>query len=344
MVAQEKSDRPSQSDPPYQDAANAVAEARDSDVLFVNGPLFRPLDLEIIDLCRGRTRRTNLLFILVTEGGDADAAYRVARCLQRTYERISFFVTGYCKSAGTLVALGAHELVVADEGELGPLDVQMQKEDELWESRSGLTVLSGLSTLHNQAFQAFEHFFLRLKAGSRSIRTKTASQIAVELTGSLFAPIYEHVDPMHVGEAGRALEVAAQYGRNLLEQSNNMDLQGLMRLTREYPTHGYIIDREEASKLFRSVRAPDANEHALAKALGQAGRSAGDEKPIFLFLNTEFVAEPGLPLGHSAEQPEGPTSTNDIDTEQPDTEQAVAGGKPQEAAAADRPAPLREIS
>ncbi len=47
---------------------------------------------------------------MVTEGGDADPAYRIARCLQDHYDRFSLFVSGYCKSAGTLVALGAHEL------------------------------------------------------------------------------------------------------------------------------------------------------------------------------------------------------------------------------------------
>ena len=130
---------------PIQQAADAVAAAADADVLLLNGPMARPLDFQIIDLCASRARRANVILVLVTEGGDADPAYRIARCLQEHYDRFSLFVSGYCKSAGTLVALGAHEIVITDHGELGPLDVQMSKEDELGATRSGLTVLSALS-------------------------------------------------------------------------------------------------------------------------------------------------------------------------------------------------------
>ena len=123
------------------EAADIVADANDCDVLLLNGPMERPLDFRVIDICATRQRRKKIILILVTEGGNADPAYRVARCLQDYYTYFSLFVSGYCKSAGTLVALGAHELIFSDKGELGPLDVQMSKEDELGATRSGLTVL-----------------------------------------------------------------------------------------------------------------------------------------------------------------------------------------------------------
>ena len=127
------------------EAADVVADANDCDILLLNGPMERPLDFRVIDICATRQRRKKVILILVTEGGDADPAYRIARCLQDYYTHFSLFVNGYCKSAGTLVALGAHELIFSDKGELGPLDVQMSKEDELGATRSGLTVLSALS-------------------------------------------------------------------------------------------------------------------------------------------------------------------------------------------------------
>jgi ClpP class serine protease len=95
-----------------------------------------------------RKRRKNAILILVTEGGDPDAAYRIARCFQEHYELFTCIVPGYCKSAGTLITIGAHELVMTDGGELGPLDIQMSKKDELWESQSGLTVAAALNALH----------------------------------------------------------------------------------------------------------------------------------------------------------------------------------------------------
>ena len=142
-----------------QQMADVVAEQLGADVLLFNGPIYRDQDKWLIDACIKRRRRENVLLILVTQGGDPDAAYRIAKCLQAKYDRFLLYVSGFCKSAGTLVAMGAHELIVSDHGELGPLDVQMSKKDELFETQSGLTVLDTLTALQDNAFKAFEKFF-----------------------------------------------------------------------------------------------------------------------------------------------------------------------------------------
>ena len=60
------------------------------------------------------------------------------------------YVSGYCKSAGTLVATGAHKLIMSDHGELGPLDVQMSKKDNFWKKESGLIVMNTLTALQKR--------------------------------------------------------------------------------------------------------------------------------------------------------------------------------------------------
>src|SRR5713101_2710723 len=183
---------------PIPEAANRVAESLDADVLFYSGPIEGPYDRQFTALCRKRKRkRKNAVLVLVTLGGDANAAFRIARCLQTKYERFFLFATGYCKSAGTLIALGAHEIIFADDGELGPLDVQMFKEDSLWETRSGLAVNAALSALQSRAYMAWESFFLETEAGSQgAITVKTAAEIATNLTVGLFAPLYSQIDPL----------------------------------------------------------------------------------------------------------------------------------------------------
>ncbi len=291
-------------DDSYKQAANAIAAEADRDILLLNGPIVRPHDVTVANLCATRRRRRNLLFVLVTKGGDADAAYRIARCLQQTYEHFCFFVSGYCKSAGTLVATGAHELVIADGGELGPLDVQLSKEDELGETRSGLTVLAALSTLHKQAFAAFEYFLLQTKHRGGTITTRTAIQVASELTGKLFAPIYNHVDAMHVGEAGRSLGISSKYGELLTTQGQNLKPGALDGLTADYPSHGFVIDHMQARGLFRHVRGPNSNEVTLAAQLGDAALApiAYPREPLIAFLNDEVtVATPEF-LGSDARE------------------------------------------
>lgn len=287
------------SDARHTQAANAIAASGDCDVLLFNGPILRPLDVTVAQLCAGRRRRANVLLVLVTTGGDADPAYRIARCLQDAYDRFSFFVTGYCKSAGTLVATGANEIVIADCGELGPLDVQMSKEDELGQTRSGLTVLSALSILHSQAFDAFEYFLLETKRRSAgTITTRTAIRVATDLSGKLLAPIYEHVDAMHVGEAGRSLKIAATYGEILGVKGRNLKQETLERLTQEYPSHGFVIDRFQAEKLFLRVRSPHPTEAELANLLGDVALTpiTHPQEPLVAFLNEEAaIRTPSLP-------------------------------------------------
>lgn len=276
---------------PYQDVADEIAAENNCDILLLNGPIGRPLDTQFIHLCNSRKRRPNVLFVLVTEGGDADPSYRIARCLQEDYDNFAFFVSGYCKSAGTLVALGARELIIGDCGELGPLDVQMSKEDELGETRSGLTVISALSTLHREAFAAFEYFLIETKRRSAgSITTRTAIRVATDITGTLFAPIYDHVDAMHVGEAGRSLKIAYKYGELLQSRSQNYSRLTLDKLTHEYPSHSFIIDRYQAENLFKNVRAPTSKEKELAIRLGEAALDPipFPREPLLAFLSTEL--------------------------------------------------------
>ncbi len=270
--------------------AVAVAESADCDILLLNGPLLFPVDQEVAQLCKGRQGRRNLLFMLVTTGGDADAAYRLATTLQNHYETITCYVTGYCKSAGTLVAIGAHSLVMSDCGELGPVDVQLYKEDEIGERRSGLTVLSALKTLHEQAFDAFEHFMLSIKFRSGgSITARTATEVTANLTGRLMEPIYGHIDAMHIGEAGRSLRIAHEYGELLDSRTNNLRKGTLDRLTNDYPVHTFVIDQRQAERLFHNVRERSAEEVLLASKLGEWAvfpRSAPSDK-LLAFLNSE---------------------------------------------------------
>lgn len=283
--------------PSVQELADAVAAERDADIILYNGPIQRHTDRELIATCTRRQRHTNVLLVLVTIGGDADAAYRIARCLQDNYENYVLYVSGYCKSAGTLCAIGANELVISDHGELGPLDVQLFKKDELWETQSGLTVLDSLVALQDNAFSAFEKFFLDTKARSGgSVTLRTATKIATEMATGLFVPLYGQLDPLHIGEAARAMSIAGHYGQRLLGKGKNIPYDALNFLMSQYPSHGFVIDRDEARSLFSQVTEPSAAEQALANALGD----------IALWPSTPIAGEPHTPFHFLSTEPSRP--------------------------------------
>ena len=249
-------------------AASDLAQQADADVYLFNSGTNRPFDDELIAECASRRRRTNVIVVLVSGGGDPDAAYCIARCFQQFYTKFTCIVHGYCKSAATMIVMGSHELVMTSLAEFGPLDVQMTKKDEIWEYESGLTVMAALTALQEKSFSAFQHFLLTMKRGNRSVSYKMAADIAVRLTTGLFAPIYQHIDPTHIGEASRAQLIAQHYGLRLALHSKNISTESLKKFISTYPSHGFVIDRDEAEGLFNNVREPNELEQHLIDVLG----------------------------------------------------------------------------
>jgi len=229
-----------------------------SDIFIYNGDIIPDLH-DAVRECIGSHGNRRAFLLLTTSGGDADTAFRVARNFQDSYDDFVVGIWGYCKSAGTLLAIGAHELVIAPCGELGPLDVQVHSPDEFMRPSSGLSISQAIEFITEQAFRRWEDSFLRLRMSSQGIiTTKTAAEIANRLAVGLFAPVMERIDPLWVGELQRSINIAKEYGRRL-----GMPEVPLQQLIRGYPSHSFVIDFKEASRLFPNVRRPEEGERLL---------------------------------------------------------------------------------
>ncbi len=223
-----------------------------SELILYSGEILTGIDRVILDyVCTNIDLTSNdLCLILCTPGGDADSAYLTARKLNRLYENFSILVNGYCKSAGTLLALGANELFVTDEAEFGPLDVQIFSPDEFMKRSSGLTITQASKWVNNQIFEAFEDFFLELRKRSYgNITTKTAGEIAGQVVSTLYGRITDKIDPVVIGEMQRSVDIAIQYGKRL-----GVPTELINHLVKGYPSHGFVIDFEEAVALFPNCR------------------------------------------------------------------------------------------
>lgn len=260
------------------DVTARVAQARQADVYFFAGNIERHFAAHFNQLVLKTGQCANAALFLTTLGGSGDAAYQMARCLQDKYSggEVSVLVTTFCKSAGTLLTIGAKGLGMADCAELGPLDIQIMKPDTLGERTSGLTPSQSLSTLRVEAFGCFEKFFLEiLESSGYAITTKTAALIAARMTAGLFQPVYAQIDPMRLGEFQRAVQIAMEYGKRLDEWAANLKDKALVRLINGYPSHEFVIDRREAQTLFARVDQLTADEIQLADLLAdEATRAA----------------------------------------------------------------------
>ncbi|MCB1953388.1 MAG: SppA protein [Zoogloeaceae bacterium] len=240
------------------DNLHTYAQENDCDIIVYAGPISRHGYDQLCSVIP-TVRRTHCLFVLMTYGGDAHSGYRIARALSHNYPdpgRIRILVPHACKSAGTLICIGAHELIVADKGELGPLDVQVQKPDEMMQLTSGLDIIRGLSYLRDELLGSFREFLIDINQGS-GLSTAIASEIASKLTIGMYNPIVGQIDPLKLGEMQAALTIALEYGKRLNERTKSLKSNALSRLTMQYPSHGFVIDRKEIRQLFKTVRAPE---------------------------------------------------------------------------------------
>ena len=86
------------------------------------------------------------------------------------------------------------------------------------------------------------------------------------------------------------MSIADHYGRRLLERGQNCSPESLKNLISEYPSHGFVIDMDEAKVLFTNVREPSETEAALAEGLAPASRVATTSTGRAVFLSDEVPA------------------------------------------------------
>ena len=267
-------------------AADKVAEKMNADVFFLTGEITRTKAQKLELALKKRRRRENALLVLVTQGGDPDAAFRIGRAFQNSYTKVSTLISGWCKSAGTLITLAGSSIYLDDLAELGPLDIQIAKQDELDEAASGLLVDATLRTLEQSTTRMFINFLRSIRRDT-GVTTKMAAELSAKMAVGLMGPIFGQIEPMKVGENARAMNITQMYGRRLVMISKGLaDISSLEFLVNSYPDHGFVIDRREASIIYKDVKEPTSEMGELIEALGKnalyppSGRDQGSAEYI----------------------------------------------------------------
>lgn len=289
--------------PTIQETVLQLLNDADTDVYLYTGEITRPGYHKITSQLV-RKRAKNALFILKTLGGDPNAGYRIARAFLHNYKGGNFqvFVPDECKSAGTLICIGAKELIISDTGELGPLDIQVSKPDEMFQRGSGLDIIQAIEHLQKMALGTFRDYLLEINAGS-GMSTRTAADVVSKLTIGLYGPIFGQIDPSRLGEMQRAINIAEKYGDRLDKYHRNLLPDAMQRLIWKYPAHEFVIDRKEAKELFNAVRAPSADEQIIADALAEIGTSWENPAAILNVTDTIVTATEKNHADQTLEQP-----------------------------------------
>lgn len=216
-----------------------------------------------------RTVRTQLAadgpiaLVLESPGGYAEDAYRLARFLRHHATGFAAIVPTYAKSAATLLALGADEIVMGTDAEMGPLDAQLW-DNEREERSSALDEVQALERLHSVALEQLDETMLTMLGGMRK-RTEVLLPIACGFVAEMMVPLLDKIDTVHYAKQSRVLKVAQDYAERLLapRYPAMRARQIADTLVNQYPEHGFVIDREEMGSLLQrdlepSVQADDA--------------------------------------------------------------------------------------
>jgi hypothetical protein len=254
-------------------AAAKYAVTLNKDVFIYNGEMRFGRDLDCIETINKSKQHDDCLLILTTDGGSPDAAYKISRYLQERYKKFEVLIAGRCKSAGTLLAIGAHELIFTPYGELGPLDIQLSKVDKFDSLQSGLTISDSLNTLEERALDRFYKVVRDYMASNQGLLSfASATKAASDFVTQLYAPVFSRIDPEEIGVRARSMRIATDYGRRLSLKSQNLRTDTLRLLSETYSSHSFVIDRQEAETLFLRVRVPTETELQIVAAMGKFAR------------------------------------------------------------------------
>lgn len=144
--------------------------------------------------------------------------------------------------------------------------VQVSEKDELARFGSGLETVTALNSLAETAFASFENYLVTtVQRSGGQISTKTAAELATNLTVGLVAPISGQIDPIRLGREQRAMEIASAYAERL-----KVPPPAIARLTTDYPDHGFVIDLIEAREFLNHARDLKPAERTLEVGLASA--------------------------------------------------------------------------
>ena len=308
---------------------NEFCASENADVLVFAGGIRLSATFLLREVVSEGQANENLFLFLTSFGGVPDDAYRICRFLQRRYKHITVVIDSMCKSSGTLIALGGGALAMSETAELGPLDIQLAKMNEIGEEySSGMVYGEALSVLRRETFDVFKYFAKQMKEDSgMNLSTKLAIDTAALITNGLFSPVFGQLDPVKLGENERDINIVVEYGQRLAEYGKNLKEDALLKLRGKYPSHSFVIDREEAAKLFRRVRPLNDFEIWVFEKLGDNVWDGLIGKRIFIqYLTGEVPANT-----NSTNPPEG-GETDETSTIDESNESANGGAAPNVAA------------
>jgi hypothetical protein len=214
---------------------------------------FATFDWPTLDVFRKRKSdlpTTEIALVIDSPGGDADIAYQLAMVIRRRCGSFTAIVPRWAKSAATLLSLAAKEIYIGEDGQLGPLDVQIYDPDKEERFASALDEVGAAGELEEAAIgaAAASLYFMRDRTKKK---LNTLMPSVFSFVAKLHQPLFDKLDSVRLSRTWRLLRIAEQYAIRLLQpRFSEADATRIAwDLVKKYPSHGFVIDREECQRI-----------------------------------------------------------------------------------------------
>lgn len=213
--------------------------ARDSVPPFLDQLEALPSNVESLDL------------MIVSTGGDPTVAWQIVSLIRERVSRFSVLIPEAAFSAATLIALGADEIVMHPNGNLGPVDPQLR------------SVRRGPDGREHVIHFGSEDLRAYLEFAKESVGISDQSELA-----TVFDRFCQEVGSVTIGSAARGARLSIAMCEQLLKMHMVKDQaqQALViaeGLNKNFFHHGYPVSRREAREIGLKVATSNTDLEAL---------------------------------------------------------------------------------
>lgn len=175
--------------------------------------------------------------LMYTNGGNTLAGWNIVNLIRQFCDDFEILIPSNCRSAGTLMCLGANRIVMTKQATLGPIDPSVNT--ALNPEIPG----AGQMTRMPVSVEAIKGF---LELAKNELLIKDDKSLAM-----IFNVLAEKVHPLVLGEVYRAIGQIQMLAKKLLvNQVSDVDKVNkiISFLCSESGSHDYTINRREAAK------------------------------------------------------------------------------------------------
>jgi hypothetical protein len=183
-------------------------------------------------------KKSGIDLFLYTRGGDVLTPWRLVNLFREYTSRFNVIVPFRAYSAGTLICLGANEIVMGKMGELGPIDPMVANAFNP-KDPTDPTVRVPISVEDVSSYLGLAQEKGQLKEEESLVR--------------VFSALAEKVHPLALGNVHRNYRLIRSLARKLLKLSDSERKESEINaivdfLTKNLYAHNYMISRDEARK------------------------------------------------------------------------------------------------